>query len=147
MALLSKKEIPEDQAVMMRIPRAVFQEMLNHTRKEWPAECCGLLAGRDWLVTRIYPLENRDGSSVSYRADPHQQLRAFREMEDLRLDLLAIYHSHPHTEGYPSVVDMEKACYPEALYVIISLKDPAGQVRAFRMTRPGKVTQAMFQVL
>jgi proteasome lid subunit RPN8/RPN11 len=120
--------------------------MLGHAKAEWPTECCGLLAGKDGVVNKIYKLGNQDGSRVSYLADPHQQLRAFEEMEDLGIELLAIYHSHPDTESYPSQIDMEKAFYPEALYVIISLKDPAGEVKAFRISREGEIVEKRFEI-
>jgi len=120
--------------------------MIDHAKQEWPTECCGLLAGKDGLVTRIYQLENREGSRVSYLADPEQQFRAFEEIEDLGLDLLAIYHSHPDTESYPSEVDMEKAFYSEVLYIIISLKDATGQVRAFRIPRGREIIEERFEI-
>ncbi len=120
--------------------------MINHAKKTRPDECCGLLAGKDRLVTRIYRLDNDDLSPTSYRAVPRQQLQAFREIEDLGLDLLAIYHSHPNTESYPSPVDVEKAFFSEALYMIISLRDPTPQVRAFRITRSGEITEEKFEI-
>lgn len=130
----------------MRIPRAIFREMVDHAKKDWPSECCGLLAGKDDLVTRIYPLDNQDGSRVSYLADPQQQFLAFREIEDFGLELLAIYHSHPDTESYPSQMDIEKAFYTEALYIIISLENPEGEVKAFRISREGEIVEERFEI-
>jgi proteasome lid subunit RPN8/RPN11 len=132
---------------MIRIAHVVCQEMIHHAREEWPAECCGLLAGKDGMATRIYPLENLERSPSSYQADPLQQLKALREIEDLGLDLLAIYHSHPHTECYPSRVDIEKAYDPDATYVIVSLKEPICPIRAFRIDREGRVSEEVFEVL
>ncbi len=132
--------------LMMRIPRAIFGEMVAHAKKDWPSECCGLLAGKDDLVTRIYPLDNQDGSRVSYLADPQQQYLAFKEIEDLGLELLAIYHSHPDTESYPSQMDIEKAFYSEALYIIISLENPEGEVKAFRISREGEIVEERFEI-
>jgi len=145
--LLSQEEWSGEHGVTMRIPRRVFHEMVNHAEKARPAECCGLLAGKGRLVTRIYRLDNEDGSPTSYRAAPQQQLHAFREMEDLGLDLLAIYHSHPDTESYPSPVDVEKAFFSEALHMIISLREPTSQVRAFRITRGGEINEEKFEIL
>ncbi len=131
---------------MIGIPQTIFDEMVDHAKKAWPEECCGLLAGRDGLTTRIYPLENQLRSRTSYHADPQQQLLAFRETEDLGLDLLAIYHSHPDTESYPSSEDVDKAYFTEVLYVIISLKDRTPQVRAFRIARSGEIGEEEIEV-
>jgi len=47
---------------------------------------------------------------------------AMTNMRDNRLELLAIYHSHPRTEAYPSATDIRLAYYPDSSYLIISLK-------------------------
>lgn len=130
----------------MRIPRTLFHQMVNYAERAWPAECCGLLAGEDGLATRIYPLENQERSRTAYLAAPEQQLQALTEMEDLGLDLLAIYHSHPDTESYPSPADIEKAFFPESLYIIISLKEPTARVRGFRIARSGDITEVKFEI-
>lgn len=132
---------------MVRIPRAIFQEMVEHARSAWPVECCGLLAGRDDLVTRIYRLENRDRSRTTYFACPEGELQALTEMDDLDLDLVAIYHSHPDTESYPSATDIEKAYFTEPLYIIISLKESSPRVRAFRISRAGEVSEEEFETI
>ncbi len=146
LSALAQNELDDCHAAMIRISRALFQRMIDHAKQVWPTECCGLLAGKDGVVTRIYPLENREGSRVSYQADPEQQFRAFQEIEDLGLDLLAIYHSHPDTESYPSKVDREKAFYSEVLHIIISLKDGADQVRAFRIPRGRKIIEERLEI-
>jgi proteasome lid subunit RPN8/RPN11 len=130
---------------VMRIPRAILEKMVDHARGEWPKECCGLLAGKDRIVERIYQLDNREENRVSYLADPQQQFLAFKEMEDLDLELLAIYHSHPDSDCYPSGMDIEKAFYTDVLHIIISLKDPASNVKAFRIDRSGKIIEEKFE--
>jgi proteasome lid subunit RPN8/RPN11 len=34
--------------------------MEQHAREEYPRECCGMLAGQDNLVTRMFKTENSD---------------------------------------------------------------------------------------
>jgi proteasome lid subunit RPN8/RPN11 len=48
-------------------------------------------------------------------------------------ELLAIYHSHPATQAYPSPTDRAESHYPEAIYVLVSLRDGAPDVRAFQI--------------
>ncbi|NIQ38473.1 MAG: hypothetical protein GTN81_07785 [Proteobacteria bacterium] len=130
---------------VMRIPHTILEKMVDHAKGEWPNECCGLLAGKGHIVEKIYQLDNREESRVSYLADPEQQFLAFKEMEDLDLDFLAIYHSHPDSDCYPSRVDIEKAFYTDVLHIIISLKDPASNVKAFRIDRNGKIIEERFE--
>jgi len=53
--------------------------------------------------------------------DPAGQIDALRQIRECNEELFAIYHSHPSSPAVPSVIDVEEAGYPEALYLIISL--------------------------
>jgi [CysO sulfur-carrier protein]-S-L-cysteine hydrolase len=61
-------------------------------------------------------------------------LNILRDIEDKGWQLIAIYHSHPANEAYPSRTDVSLAYYPDAVYIIVSLagEDPP-PVRAFRI--------------
>jgi proteasome lid subunit RPN8/RPN11 len=131
----------------MRIPKSVLDEMVDHARQEKPLECCGLLAGKGDLVTRIYRLENDEKSPSAYRAVPEQQLKAFLEIEDLGLDLLATYHSHPETDSYPSRVDIENAYFGGMLTVIVSLNGENPAIQAFWISQKGKITEETIHVV
>jgi proteasome lid subunit RPN8/RPN11 len=62
-------------------------------------------------------------------------------IDDAGLDLGAIYHSHPRSEPVPSQTDINLAFYPDAIYIIVGLKSPDPDVRAFTI-RDGKVAEA-----
>lgn len=107
---------------------------MAHARAEAPKEACGLIAGRDSHPTRVIRCANAHPAPVTrYSIDPREQLRAFRDMEANGEELIAIYHSHPVTQAYPSPTDRGEAHYPEAFYVLVSLRDAAPEVRAFRV--------------
>jgi proteasome lid subunit RPN8/RPN11 len=59
-------------------------------------------------------------------------------MDERGWDLWGIYHSHTHSEAYPSETDVKLAFYPEARYLLMSLADRANPVlRAFRIDEGG----------
>src|SRR4030042_6843718 len=119
---------------MIRIPKSIYQRMVEHAKKEWPLECCGILSGRDETVEKAYEVQNEEGSSVRYSMPPREQLRVFEEMEKKSIDMIAIYHSHPHTIPFPSKTDVKFAFYPEVASIIISLKEEGNPVvKAFRI--------------
>lgn len=118
---------------MMRIPETIFKKMVDHALREAPLECCGMLVGKGRTVHRIYEMRNADRSRVSYFMAPEEQLEVFMEIERDDLDLVAIYHSHPHTIPFPSEKDVRLAFSPDVAYIIISLKDGGTSVKGFRM--------------
>jgi proteasome lid subunit RPN8/RPN11 len=71
--------------------------------------------------------------AVRYRIDPREQLAAFRSMDAAGEDLLVIYHSHPASVPYPSPTDRAEAFYPDAAYVLVSLRSGDTELRAFRI--------------
>jgi proteasome lid subunit RPN8/RPN11 len=118
---------------MMRVPETIFKKMVDHALREAPLECCGMLVGKGKTVHRIYEMRNADRSRVSYFMAPEEQLEVFMEIERDGLDLVAIYHSHPHTIPFPSEKDVRLAFSPDVAYIIISLKDGETSVKGFRM--------------
>jgi len=115
--------------------------MIDHARREAPDECCGLMAGKSRKVLRVYPARNALKSPVRYSLDPKELYQLLQEIEKQGWELLGIYHSHSHTQAYPSATDIELAFWPDALYFIISLQDPTTpQVRAFYI-RGGQVQE------
>ena len=121
---------------MVRIPRPIFQGMVEHARREWPLECCGILGGKDKTVEKAYEMKNAEESSTRYSMSPRDQLKVFEEMEKESMKMLAVYHSHPHTIPFPSETDVKLTFYPEISSIIISLKEEKNPVvKAFRIDK------------
>lgn len=119
---------------MLELSRDQAAALVAHAKEEFPNECCGLLAGRNGRVERVYRGTNVDHSPYTYLMDPKEQLAAFKDMEAAGLDLVGIYHSHTHTAAYPSKTDVAKAFYPDVLYMIVSLaRRETPEIRAFRL--------------
>jgi proteasome lid subunit RPN8/RPN11 len=108
---------------VIQIPQELVNEMIAHARAELPKEACGLLAGSDSRAERFYPMRNADDSSTTYRLDPKEQLDVFTEIDDKGWELIGIFHSHTHTEAYPSETDRRQAFYPDSHYLVLSLAD------------------------
>ena len=120
---------------MIRIPKTIFQKMVEHAKKEQPLECCGILSGKGKTVEKSFELKNAEGSPVRYSMSPPDQLKAFEEMEKESMEMIAIYHSHPHTIPFPSETDVKLNFYPDVSSVIISLKEENPVMKAFRISK------------
>lgn len=127
------------------LPREVYAALVEHARSDVPFEVCGLLAGEGGEFRKHYPILNAARSMTYYSMDPKSMLHAMNDMDDHDWDLLAIYHSHTHTEAFPSRTDVELAVYPEAVYLIVSLQDPEPVIRAFDI-REGRITERVLTV-
>ena len=129
----------------MRIPRRIYDEMVEHARKEAPNECCGLIGGRDGEAVSLYQALNSEGSPLRYNLDPQDQFRIMSEMDDKGEELAAIYHSHTASPAYPSQTDINLAAYPDAIYLIVSLAEGEEPLRGFHI-REGAVTEAELEI-
>jgi proteasome lid subunit RPN8/RPN11 len=124
----------------MRIPKAIYEELLEHAREDAPNECCGLIGGEDGVAKTVYRARNAEASPLRYNLDPQDQFRIMTEMEERGEELAAIYHSHTASPAYPSQTDINLAAYPDALYLIVSLAEGEKDLRGFRIV-DGEVTE------
>jgi proteasome lid subunit RPN8/RPN11 len=114
----------------------LLDEIIQHSKSVYPREGCGLIAGiKPSLVGgRFIPVTNTAPSASEFEMDPAELIKALREMRNAGEELVAIYHSHPHGPARPSKTDVQRAFYPDAAHLIVSLAEPEGpQVRAFRI--------------
>lgn len=93
------------------LPRTAWQAMHRHVRRRAPLEACGLLAGRDGRVEVVIGVRNAARSPVRYLMEPRAQWSAFNKIEQLGLELLGIYHSHPNGPQRPSPTDIQESHY------------------------------------
>ncbi len=125
----------------MRIERSLYDEIVAHAVQDAPNECCGMIASRDGEAVKVYRATNTAASPLRYEIDGAEQYRIQMEIDDLGLELGAIYHSHTRSEPYPSQTDINLAFYPDALYVIVGLAGSDPDVRAYAI-RDGQVMPA-----
>jgi proteasome lid subunit RPN8/RPN11 len=125
----------------VRVRQAILKEILLHARRESHLECCGLLAGRNGVITEIFPTKNALSSATEYEIAPRELIDLFQTLRADGLIHLGHYHSHPSTENVPSPRDIEQACYPDQAYFIVSPRaDAPNPVRAFSI-REGVVRE------
>jgi proteasome lid subunit RPN8/RPN11 len=99
-----------------------------------PDEGCGLVLGTpDGVVSEVMASENVAHSAKVYEIDSRVMLRAYRESEAKGTVVLGVFHSHTHSEAYPSPTDVARAPDPQWHYVLVSLRDVPSVVRSFRI--------------
>jgi [CysO sulfur-carrier protein]-S-L-cysteine hydrolase len=99
-----------------------------------PNEGCGLLLGTlEGLVHEVIESPNVADSAKVYEIDPTVLLRASRRADAEGLEVIGVFHSHTHSEAYPSPTDVRQAPDSTWHYVLISLADSPADVQSFRI--------------
>ena len=132
---------------MVELDGGFYREIVEHALREFPNEACGLIAAKEGRPVRVYAMRNLDASPVTYRLDPKEQLHVFQEMDSEGWELYGIYHSHTHSEAYPSETERRVAFYPDSKYLLLYLQDRENPVlRAFLITEEGEVAEEELRV-
>ncbi len=131
---------------MLELPQAMVDQVLAHARRDHPDECCGVIAGRDGVATRLFEMTNAERSPTGFTFDSAEWLRVSRSMEDAEEDLLVVYHSHTMTEAYPSRTDVRwSANTPGTSWLLVSTRSEQDEVRSYRI-EGGVVTEEEVRV-
>lgn len=139
-------DLPPATCPMLFLSRPLAAQLLAHVKSVYPEEGCGLVAGRGGLATAVYPIENILHSPTAYEMAPLPQVETMLAIEADGHELLATFHSHPHSPAYPSPTDVAQAYYPDSIYLIISLQDRAQPViRGFYIV-DGLVTETAVSI-
>jgi len=118
----------------------LFKEIVEQALREFPNECCGVVAANgDGRPVKVFPARNIDASSATYRIDPRDLMRISDEIDGEGWSMWGFFHSHTHSEAYPSKTDRVKAIeaqdwFPDICYLILSLTDrEQPELRSFFM--------------
>jgi [CysO sulfur-carrier protein]-S-L-cysteine hydrolase len=135
----------------MLIAPALLEDVVDHARETYEAECCGLLAyapdedGAHRAV-RVHRATNVFASRKRFEIDGRELLKVIDSFEEEGCELGAIYHSHTHTAPYPSQTDINFAAnWPGLEWVIVGLAGGEPEVRCYTIER-GEVTELPLEV-
>ena len=108
------------------IPRIIISKLFEHSLLEDPNECCGLLLGNDERVIEIRNLNNvHDNPMTRYEIDRNDLMKVQKYCDNNNMDILGVYHSHTHSQAYPSPTDIKVARlnkdFFDPYYILISL--------------------------
>jgi [CysO sulfur-carrier protein]-S-L-cysteine hydrolase len=119
----------------VRIDAALLERILAHARRDFPNECCGMIAMRDGEAVAIHEATNVAASPLRFEVDGREIIEAQDTFEADGADLGAIYHSHTRSEPYPSQTDVNFAAgWPGVEWLIVGLRrDSEPTVRSYRI--------------
>ncbi len=113
---------------MIHISEENLTKIEQHSEREYPYECCGLLVGKfndtQKTVIETLPIENAKEESARHNRSlilPADLMRGERYAREKGLDVIGNYHSHPDEAAVPSGFDLEHAL-PVWSYIIASVR-------------------------
>ena len=119
---------------MLRLNQEHYDAMIATCIRALPNEGCGLLLGNeDGVVDEVVASENVADSAKVYEIDSRVLLRAYRRADERGTSVIGVFHSHTHSEAYPSPTDIAQAPDPQWHYVLVSLRDDSTVVRSFHI--------------
>jgi len=127
---------------VLRLTKEIYFDMVGHCLSGLPDEACGLLVGSYGgdEATHVFLTKNAAASAMVYEIDPTEMLLVDRQAQALGSDIMGVFHSHTHTDAYPSPTDVAQALDPGWHYVLVSLRDTHPVVRSYLIT-DGVVTE------
>ena len=142
--------VASNEAFVVRIPAAMYEEMVAHVVAGYPNETCGMLASKDGQVVKNYPTANAaehpdDFSEIS----PEDLLRIAYDIDEYDGEMYVYYHSHPQSEAYPSRRDIEWARRNQLIYIIFSHQHypELSYARAFLIAEDATITEGKIEVV
>lgn len=100
--------------------------LVNHAQSNFPNESCALLFGTEdsktCMVKDVFLAENVEKSPINFTISNEELLKGYKEAEREKLDVIGIFHSHPHSEAIPSLTDKEFMVGNPVVWVIFSNK-------------------------
>jgi len=126
------------------IRRASMDAIVAQAERAYPFECCGFIIGdNENSVEEVRPVANiqnrmhaedpaaypRD-ARTAFLMEPKEHLAVMLEVDRRKLELRAVYHSHPDHDAYFSATDRAQACsfdpsepdYPDTVYIVMSIR-------------------------
>jgi proteasome lid subunit RPN8/RPN11 len=107
--------------------------LVSHAKKCAPSESCALLFGKDdsntIIVSEVFLADNAEDSPVNFTIANEELLKGYKLAEAKKLDVIGIFHSHPHSDAIPSSTDRKFMQVNPVVWVIFSNK--TGELRAY----------------
>jgi [CysO sulfur-carrier protein]-S-L-cysteine hydrolase len=120
----------------LTIPESIQTQLFEHSQSITPIESCGYLAGTGSTITTFFPMTNIDNSPEHFSFDPKEQFKVVKDARQNKLELLAVYHSHPESPARLSEEDIKLFNDPNPVYLIVSLAAKTPVLNGFKVIKP-----------
>jgi [CysO sulfur-carrier protein]-S-L-cysteine hydrolase len=120
----------------VQIDRALLERIVAHARRDFPNECCGMVAMREGRAVDVHEATNVAASPLRFEVDGLEVHRTIEAIEAGGGEMGAIYHSHTRSAPYPSQTDVNFARgWPGVEWLIVGVPRDSEEptVRSYRI--------------
>lgn len=96
----------------------IQDELLKHSPDEACGALIGYLAAGKIKVKKVMPVKNSRPSDRSFELDATEHYKAWDLAEKEGMDIVGIYHTHPHSRAAPSLWDKKTMEIYPTLWII-----------------------------
>ena len=114
---------------ILRVKKAVYDNLRTHGEETYPHESCGVLVGttgvEGWIIAYAVRAANirKDSPQNRYAIDPLELVKILREARSGNLEIAGFYHSHPDHPAMWSQTDVAEAHWLGCSYLITEVAD------------------------
>ncbi|MBN1331223.1 MAG: M67 family metallopeptidase [Candidatus Heimdallarchaeota archaeon] len=138
-----------DQLETLILPETILAKLIAHATNSQPYESVALLAGviKDTIayVTKVYTPKNIDYSPYSFTVDSFELLSIYTDIESNKLELVAIYHTHP-APAKPSGMDLYYMEVNSCVWLISNISKP-GKPNGYLLLQDGTLKTVTVKIV
>ena len=92
----------------------------QYSENQKPNEACAILFGKNNEVLDIFLTENIEESPVNFTISNKQLIEGYKIAEERKMEVIAIFHSHPNSDAFPSSTDKKFMQSNPVVWIIYS---------------------------
>ncbi|OYT38922.1 hypothetical protein B6U96_03135 [Archaeoglobales archaeon ex4484_92] len=117
----------QEKIRMIKIPKNVYDNIINIIEKHYPLEACGVLLGKieneTAKVVEVKEIKNVLESTSMFWFDIKEWMNVILEAKERKLEYIGLFHSHIKGSPIPSLPDRHRMLEcPEEVWIIVSYK-------------------------
>lgn len=106
--------------MVLKVTSGIIATLIAEATSAAPAECCGLLLGRDSIAEAV-PAANVAADPLRhFEIDPQALISAHRAAREGGPQVLGYYHSHPTGHPVPSATDCQHSAGDGRVWAIVA---------------------------
>ncbi len=97
-----KRRIGLQEIILSNSDKKILRE---YSENQKPNESCAILFGKKNQISDIFLTENIEKSPINFTISNQQLIEAYQTAEAKNTEVIAIFHSHPSSDAFPSKTD------------------------------------------